>query len=272
MAPNELPPSGHGRQRGLVSTPSRDGVWAGQFAPPEALADVVESFWYGRWDLPVDAPHVTELLGDPCVHLVAERGSARVVGVWTRRWVRALEGQGMVRAVKLRAGAVRAFLDIEAKALSDRITPLEEATDLSAAAFETALLEPEEHETAFAALAEILVALRRDEERAEVARAVRTAALLRERELHRVEALAERAGLGVRALQRMFRRHVGASPKRLLRRVRLQEAALRIERGEPTSLAGLAADLGYADQAHFTRDFKTAVGKTPRALAAALKA
>jgi AraC-like DNA-binding protein len=56
---------------------------------------------------------------------------------------------------------------------------------------------------------------------------------------------------------------VGAPPKWLIRRVRLQEAALRIERGDGPSLAGLAAELGYADQAHLARDFKRAVGKSP---------
>lgn len=268
---DEIPPSGHGRARGLVSSrTSGTRIDARLFEPPADLADVVEAFWYGRWDLPDDAPHVTELLGDPSVHLVAERGEGRVVGVWTKRWIRRLEGRGLVRAAKLRPGAVRAFLDVEAAELTDRITPIGDVTPLDPVAFERALLDPEDHETAFRALAGLLRELRRDEERAEVRRAVRAAGLLREVELFRVEELASRAGLGVRALQRMFRRHVGASPKRLLRRIRLQEAALRIERGEEPSLARLAVDLGYTDQAHLTRDFKAAVGKTPRELARSL--
>lgn len=79
----------------------------------------------------------------------------------------------------------------------------------------------------------------------------------------RVEELARVAGAGPRALQRLFREEVGASPKWVIRRFRLQEAALRIERGDASSLATLAADLGYADQAHLARDFKRAVGKAP---------
>ncbi|MCB1636320.1 MAG: helix-turn-helix transcriptional regulator, partial [Xanthomonadales bacterium] len=34
----------------------------------------------------------------------------------------------------------------------------------------------------------------------------------------------------------------------------------------------LAADLGYADQAHFIRDFKVAVGQTPASYAQTLRA
>jgi AraC-like DNA-binding protein len=43
----------------------------------------------------------------------------------------------------------------------------------------------------------------------------------------------------------------------------VEEAAARIEAGADPSLAELAVHLGYADQAHLTRDFKAMVGKTP---------
>jgi AraC-like DNA-binding protein len=65
-------------------------------------------------------------------------------------------------------------------------------------------------------------------------------------------------------LERLFAEHVGAPPKHVIRRHRLQEVALRLERGEAPSLADLAAELGYTDQSHLTRDFKSVVGKSPR--------
>ena len=74
--------------------------------------------------------------------------------------------------------------------------------------------------------------------------------------------------MDARALQRAFRTHVGVSPKWVMQRYRLHEAAERLREEKPPSLAALAAALGYADQAHFARDFKRAVGQTPRAFAA----
>ena len=49
----------------------------------------------------------------------------------------------------------------------------------------------------------------------------------------------------------------------LLRRFRVQEAAARLAAGDAVDLASLALDLGYFDQPHFIRDFKSQVGRTP---------
>ena len=86
-------------------------------------------------------------------------------------------------------------------------------------------------------------------------------------DLLRVEELCARFDLSERALQRLLSRRIGLSPKWLIRRRRLQEAADRL-RDEDPSLAGIAADLGYADQPHFTRDFRVATGLTPGEFAA----
>jgi len=87
--------------------------------------------------------------------------------------------------------------------------------------------------------------------------------------LRRVDELSAVSGLSVRALQRLFSDYVGVSPKWVMRRARLHEAALRAGSGEPVDWAALAADLGYADQAHLTRDFTATIGVPPRCYAAA---
>jgi AraC-like DNA-binding protein len=49
----------------------------------------------------------------------------------------------------------------------------------------------------------------------------------------------------------------------------LHEAAAQLAQDPRTSLALLAAELGYADQAHFARDFSRVTGRTPRQFATA---
>ena len=70
-----------------------------------------------------------------------------------------------------------------------------------------------------------------------------------------------------RTLQRLFRRYVGVGPKWVLQRARLHDAVDRIDAGRVTDLASLALELGWFDQAHFTRDFTALVGQSPAAYA-----
>ena len=63
--------------------------------------------------------------------------------------------------------------------------------------------------------------------------------------------------------QRLFSDYVGVSPKWVIRRFRLHDAASRLAKDEDVNLTHLAQDLGYSDQAHFTRDFKALVGRSP---------
>lgn len=67
----------------------------------------------------------------------------------------------------------------------------------------------------------------------------------------------------MRTLRRLFAEYVGVGPKWAVRRDRLREVTERMARGKTADWAGTAADLGYADQAHFTRDFTAMFGEPP---------
>jgi AraC-like DNA-binding protein len=79
----------------------------------------------------------------------------------------------------------------------------------------------------------------------------------------RVGDLAGALGRGPRRLERLFREHVGLAPKTLLRVVRLQGVLRAVREGRLTSWALAAAEAGYADQAHLTREFRDLAGCTP---------
>ena len=264
--------------RGLVSEPSSDArVRTRMIAPPRPIGDVVERFWAGGWRFPDGESHTTELLADPSVNIVFEDGDgqagARVVGVWTRLWRRTLAGRGAVRAARLRAGALPALTDVAADRLTNRIVPLEAVFDVDGAALARAVLDPTDDDAGVAVLAAWLESLRAERGLADTPVAIDLVRrVTSEPAITSVGALARATGLGQRVLQRLFREQVGASPKWVIRRTRLQEVADRIERGEATDLARLATELGYADQAHLTRDFRDAVGVSPGRLRARVRA
>ncbi len=270
----ETRPTGNGRARGLVSSRvSGRRTQARTYAPPTDLRDVVESYWIGEWDLRGQEPHVTELLGDPCVHFAFEHGDlrteCRLVGVWTRLWIRRLEERGRVVGVKLRPGAFRAFAGADAALYSDGEHMLDTLMP-GATQVHVEIGESQEDAAAFGAVTSWLRACRRHDDDPQVALAIAIAQrIATDRTITSVDRLAEATHEHPRTLERVFRAHVGAAPKAVIRRYRLQEVAVRIERGDVPSLATLAYDLGYADQAHLSRDWKAMVGTTPSAFAAA---
>jgi AraC-like DNA-binding protein len=261
----ETRPDGYGRARGLVSSRvSGERITARTFAPNPMLGDVVDYFWVTRWDLRNQPPHTAEILTDPCVNIVFEATRSRVVGVSTRLFRRELVDEGLIRAVKLRAGAARALLTADSvTSYRDRMLPLAAVFD-DTEDLESTILAPADDQEAFARLGAWLLprlAHPRDPKIVLAARAVEQ--ITRDPDVTRARDVADASGLALRDLQRLFHDYVGASPKWVIRRYRLQEAALRLERGDRTSLAMLAAQLGYSDHAHLSRDFKMATGRSP---------
>ena len=86
--------------------------------------------------------------------------------------------------------------------------------------------------------------------------------MLEDPAITRVEHLCAHAGYSKRTLQRLFREYVGVTPKWVLDRIRLHEAAERMADGG-ADWASMALDLGYFDQAHFIKAFKAVVGRSP---------
>ena len=79
----------------------------------------------------------------------------------------------------------------------------------------------------------------------------------------RIEALARALGCTRRHLARQFALEVGVSPKEAARLIRFQAARRRIG---TVPLARLAAEHGFADQAHLAREFSALGGAPPTAV------
>ena len=94
---------------------------------------------------------------------------------------------------------------------------------------------------------------------------VRRALLLMEQNLARpiaVAAVASELGLSARQLERLCRQHVGMGPASLYRRLRMRYANWLIENTD-RSVTDIANEAGFADCAHFSRQFKDAYGLSP---------
>jgi AraC-like DNA-binding protein len=149
-------------------------------------------------------------------------------------------------------------------ALNDRVVPARQVFGAEADDACSAVMSPGADDTAMIAAAEGLLrgfGAVPDPLAAQVAGMVERIAA--DPGLRRVAVLAEVFGMPERRLQRLFTEYVGVSPKWVMRRARLLEAARRADAGDGVDWAALAVDLGYADQAHLTRDFTATLGVPP---------
>jgi AraC-like DNA-binding protein len=257
------------KPRGVVNGAAlrRDSP-AARFLPEPPLDAFIEHFWSVSWDLGGHPPLTRETLPHPSVQLVVEEGRSGLAGVATGRFTRTLEGRGRVLGLKFLPGAFRPFWSGPVSALTDRVLGLAEAFGPEGEALEPAVLRCGEDTAAAVCAAEAFLLARLPARDPQAERAGRIVGMIRESAaLTRVEAVADAAGLGLRALQRLFGEYVGVPPKWVVQRYRLHEAMARLESGQSVDLVGLALDLGYFDQAHFIRDFRALLGRTPMAYA-----
>lgn len=241
--------------------------------PAATLAPYVERYWFVRWALPPGEVFTQQTLSHPAINVVFEASRAAIHGVVTRRFSIDLRDRGQAIGIKFRPGGFAAFWPGSIHRLTDRIVPVTELAGAEASSFAAALLrnDDDQDDNTRALLDEFLLRQlrpaepRRDEE---IATAVRVVQLALQREVATVAALARRSHLSVRALQRLFRTYVGVGPKWVLRRLRLHQAAERIATGAVRNWADFAVELGYADQAHFSHEFRAYVGRSPADYAA----
>jgi len=245
-----------------------------RFAPSPELADVVRRYWLPVWSLPPEEVSVQRVLQYPVCLVVVAHDYARVIGPTTGLSTRELAGSGWAVGVMLQPAAgslllggpitiTDASLDLESVPTLDgaplvaevrsamRADPSEVATQKRAiTAFETALrvLAPVDAEG-------MLVNAIVDYVEGESA-------------VQRVGQVCEKFAISERSLQRLTARRVGLSPKWLIQRRRLHEAAQRLRADGDLDLARVALELGYADQAHFGRDWRRVTGLTPGEFAA----
>jgi len=234
------------------------------------LDPYVEHYWVVEWDLCGQAPERAETLPHPNVHMIFERdGKSRIRGPARAKFSRVLEDKGAVFAVKFTPAGFYPFVGISVSSFSDRTTPLYEVFGPEGDELDHAILS-ESTDLSRVRLIEDFLRARQPELNDNIRLVTEIVySVANDRTIVKVEDLVDRHDLNKRKLQRLFARYVGVSPKWVIQRYRLHEAAEQLGAGVLLNQADLALSLGYSDQAHFVRDFRAVVGVTPAAYAEA---
>lgn len=209
----------------------------------------------------------------PVCLIVVAPDYATLIGPTTGLSTRELEGEGWAAGVMLQPAAGALLLD--GPIVPDTATDLATLTTLDGAALTTEVRaamapgpsDPDRQERAILAVEAALAALLPVDEEGLFVNAV-VEYVEGDPQVRRVGQICEKFAISERSLQRLAARRIGLSPKWLIQRRRLHEASERLREAGSVDLARVAADLGYADQAHFGRDWRRVTGLTPGEFAA----
>jgi AraC-like DNA-binding protein len=226
----------------------------GEFAPPPGLEAQVACVWVG-------SSAAARVLPDACTDIVFSAGRLVVAGPATLPdLVPATPGQDRC-GVRFRVGLAGSALGLPASDLLDQVVPLAEVWGAEGRRLEDQVAAAERPLEVMIAGVAARIAGARDEVAREAVGRVRHGETS-------VERLARASALSERQLRRRFERSVGYGPRTLRRVLRFQRFLAAAQVARPGSLARLAADAGYADQAHLARDCRRLAGLTPGALLA----
>jgi AraC-like DNA-binding protein len=234
--------------------------------PPADLEPMIEHHWLVSWNLPGHDEYSSEVLPHPSVHLVFEPTGAAVYGVSRSRYVRRLSGNGWALGTKFHPGGFRPLVAEPLSALTDRVLGLGALFGTDGTRLEQrclALPRPADAlDRVQGFLRARLPASGADDPNLALVRELAGSMALAPPGA-RVADIAGAHGVSVRTVQRLFSEYVGIGPKWVLQRYRLHEALAQLHAGPDTDWARFALGLGYYDQAHFIRDFRALVGRTP---------
>jgi len=241
-----------------------------QFHPIDAFRPLVDAYWINRTDAANAAPF-DRVLPDGCIDLIFRRGGDGSPGCGRLFTSALIERPLFFRGgdptwfvgVRFRPAMARAALDVDPADCRGRDIHAREI-DKEFGALERRLQESASPEQALAILKRAVDDRLARSERDGAPMRVREALslLARGADNAHVRRVARTLGITERSLHRDLRRWSGLAPKSMARILRMQRtiAAIRLGRA---SFAHLALRMGYADQAHMTRELKSLAGFTP---------
>jgi methylphosphotriester-DNA--protein-cysteine methyltransferase len=235
--------------------------------PAALLGDHLTCVWVQEVSLE-SGPYLHRTVPNGSAELVCQVGwMPRIVGPQTAPTEEELAPGSTVVGVRFRPGAVPAALGLPASEILDLDLGADELLGRPATQIGETVASAATAAEAAVALEHAVLDLLREASEPDpvVAEAVRRLLPGHDEE---VASLASSLFISERQLRRRCEAAIGLGPKTLQRMVRFQRFLALSQKAEHPSeeIARLAADAGYADQAHLTREAVRLAGRPPRAL------
>ena len=248
-----------------------------EVAPPEEIAHLVLSFWEFAVRNETREPIIHEVFPDGCVSILYYRNRKHDVntlfvhGITSEIFKTEVYAGDCFWGMRLSPAACAEILrfcpaEAETKSINDapefsQLTEgllgnltvcrnFDEAVKIYEAQMKTLRLKPADVDEKVAAAVRII-----EENSGEM----------------KISEIAEAVGLSTRQLERRFARSAGLTPKQFARARRIRAAAVSVVEETEMKWASRAAEMGFTDQAHLSREFSALTGRSPNAFAERVK-
>ncbi|TDF92309.1 AraC family transcriptional regulator [Paenibacillus piri] len=248
---------------GLLMLHGSEKFRLSRYIPAGRAGFFIKHYWIVSWDLTGQEPHLQEVVPNPCVNLVIQNGSTGIYAPAKQKYSCLIEGKGAVFGVKFKPGGFYPFIRQPVTILRDGPMNVQSILGAEARALETSILSLTDEDSMVKLIEPMFEAVLPGQDETVTLINEMIDRIIADREMTKVDQLADRFGMNKRKLQRLFEQYVGISPKSVIRLYRLQHAAESLDLSRQHDWMELSLSLGYYDQAHFIKDFKAVIGRTP---------
>jgi len=232
--------------------------------PCAALQSLIEFFYEISWNMSAGEKQLIESLPAPTVHLIFMNGEAEISGPIMRRFSYLMENKGYLFGAKFWPGSIRTICDTHLSNLTDKRLPAERILGNSVFPVAKEFFCSDQADERLSIVQNYLLSLYKpNDEKLPIIKKI-FEDIDQQKTIFTVAQLAVLQQMTVRSLQRLFKEYIGVSPKWAIQLFRLREAAQQMESQSRINFSQLALELGYSDQAHFSKHFKRITGKTPK--------
>lgn len=256
---------------------SHSSMFYGESAPSSEISHLILSFWEFTAQGETSAPIVHEVFPEGCISIIYKRNKSFGIdglfihGLSLETFKTEVFAGDMFWGMRLMPSACSKILRSDpARIQSGDLTETKDFTHLTEGLLKKFVACGNFGEAVEIYEAQIeSLGLRPEATDEKIAQAVKI--VEQNRGEVKVSALAEAVSLSVRQLERRFRRSSGLSPKQYARARRIWATTISLITEAEMNWANRAAEMGFTDQAHLTREFSSLTGRSPNSFAEKVK-
>lgn len=237
------------------------------YSPKKYLQDYVEHYWLISWDMPEGKSHQQDVIPHPSTHLTFLKNTSHIQGICKEKYSHTLQGSGNIVGIKFKPAGFFYFAEkagLELTSICNKTFDINTIFNIDVPNVEKHILSLNDPIEKINYIDQLIFSelIAPDDNILNMNKIV--ADIAANKDIMRVSDICDKFNVDKRHLQRLFAKYIGISAKWVINRYRMHDALMSVETDKNIDWAMLAIKLGYYDQAHFIKDFKSIIGKTPK--------